>query len=314
MDNDGRNNNSQLNSQDAFYVSDVSETPNGREGCQDTFCTFPTAWCPGCGNFSILPCLQRALTELGLNPHEVLMVAGIGQAAKVPQYISANGFCGLHGRALPAAVAAKIANERLTVIVESGDGDSYGEGGNHFIHNIRRNIDIAHFVHDNQVYGLTKGQASPTSGLGQKTPVQIEGNIVPPLNPILLALSLGAGFVARGFSGDQEQLVDLMKQAIRFKGYALVDILQPCVSFNKTNTFAWYKEHARPLPESHDPTDLAQAIVQAMPADDSIPTGVFYRVEHPVYHRKVAALAEGIPLVDRPYDQEALRRTMAEFV
>ncbi len=127
----------------------------------DTFKTYETAWCPGCGNFNILKCLKTALEELGKNPYEVLMVAGIGQAAKTPQYISANSFCGLHGRSLPAAVAAKIANENLTVLVDTGDGDSYGECGNHFIHNIRRNVDITHFVHDNQIYGLTKGQASP---------------------------------------------------------------------------------------------------------------------------------------------------------
>lgn len=302
-----------LNSQDAGYVSDVALAPEGRADCRDTFCTLPTAWCPGCGNFGILPSLKRALTELGLDPHEVLMVAGIGQAAKVPQYISANGFCGLHGRAMPAAVAAKIANSRLTVIVESGDGDTYGEGGNHFLHNVRRNVDIAHFVHDNQVYGLTKGQVSPTSDLGHKTTVQVEGNSVPPLNPILLALSLGAGFVARGFSDDQDQLVDLMKQAITFKGYALVDILQPCVSFNKINTHAWYSERVQPLPDSHDPTNLAQAIEWAMKDGDRIPTGVFYKVEHPTYHDRVIALQKGIPLIERPYDQAALKQAMAEF-
>ena len=178
------------------------------------FQTYETAWCPGCGNFSILPAIRRALEELGKDPHEVLMVAGIGQAAKLPQYISANSFCGLHGRALPVAVAAKIANERLTVIVSTGDGDSYGEGGNHFIHNIRRNVDITHFVHDNQIYGLTKGQASPTSEEGHVTGVQAHGNINMPLNPVLLALAMGAGFVARAFSGDKEQLVSIMKQAI----------------------------------------------------------------------------------------------------
>ena len=158
------------------------------------------------------------MEELGIKPNEVLMVAGIGQAAKTPQYLSANSFCGLHGRALPAAVAAKIANEKLTVIVNSGDGDSYGEGGNHFIHNIRRNVNIAHFVHDNQIYGLTKGQASPTSGEGLITGVQTDGNRNTPLNPVLLAIASGAGFVARGFSGDSKQLVSIMKAAILYPG------------------------------------------------------------------------------------------------
>ena len=155
--------------------SDKSTTNNDISTA--TFETFETAWCPGCGDHIILTCLKRALTELGKNPHDVLIVAGIGQAAKTPQYISANAFCGLHGRALPAAVAAKIANEDLTVVVNSGDGDSYGEGGNHFIHNIRRNVDIAHFVHDNQIYGLTKGQASPTSQTGHVTGVQVNGKV-----------------------------------------------------------------------------------------------------------------------------------------
>ena len=203
------------------------------------FYTRETAWCPGCGNFSILPALKKAVERLGLQPHQVLLVAGIGQAAKTPQYLSANAFCGLHGRSLPPAIAAKIANEDLTIIINTGDGDSYGEGGNHFIHNIRRNVDISHFVHDNQIYGLTKGQASPTTAIGQVTGVQVDGNINMPLNPVFLALAAGAGFVARGFTGDSEQLIDLMEKAIKYKGYALVDILQPCVSFNKVNTFAW---------------------------------------------------------------------------
>ena len=204
----------------------------------ESFCTYETAWCPGCGNFIILECLKTALEQLGKEPSEVLVAAGIGQAAKTPQYINANAFCGLHGRSLPAAVAAKIANEALTVIVDTGDGDSYGEGGNHFIHNIRRNVDITHFVHDNQIYGLTKGQASPTSVIGLVTSVQTDGNFNEPLNPVLVAIASGAGFVARAFTGHKEQLISLMKQAIEYKGYALVDILQPCVSFNKTNTFA----------------------------------------------------------------------------
>ena len=224
------------------------------------FQTYDTAWCPGCGNFGILSCLKRALGETGKDPHEVLMVAGIGQGAKIPQYISANRFCGLHGRALPVAAAAKIANERLTVIVNTGDGDAYGEGGNHFIHNIRRNVDITHFVHDNQIYGLTKGQASPTTQEGQVTAVQPQGSINMPLNPVLLALSMGAGFVARAFVGDPEQLVSIMKQAILYKGYAFVDILQPCVSFNKINTFADYTRRVYRLPDDYKPVDRLAAV------------------------------------------------------
>jgi 2-oxoglutarate/2-oxoacid ferredoxin oxidoreductase subunit beta len=266
---------------------------------QGPFQTFETAWCPGCGNFSILACLSRALDELGCDPHDVLMVAGIGQAAKIPQYINANCFSGLHGRALPAAVGAKIANEKLTVIVSTGDGDSYGEGGNHFIHNIRRNIDITHFVHDNQIYGLTKGQASPTTEIGQVTHAQPDGSHNNPLNPVLVALAVGAGFVARAFSGNQEQLVSIMKEAITYRGYALVDILQPCVSFNKVNTFASTSSRVYPLPDSHDPTDRLAAMRAALATGEKIPTGIFYRVAMPTFHEMNPVLADGVPLVNR---------------
>jgi 2-oxoglutarate ferredoxin oxidoreductase subunit beta len=281
---------------------------------ESPFEIYETAWCPGCGDYAILSCLQRALTELGKNPHKVLLVAGIGQAAKIPQYINANAFCGLHGRALPAAVAAKIANENLTVVVSSGDGDSYGEGGNHFIHNIRRNVDITHFVHDNQIYGLTKGQASPTSQKGHVTPVQVNGNINIPLNPMLLALAMGAGFVARGFTGDPEQLVSLMKQAITFHGYALLDILQPCVSFNKINTFADYKRRVEPLPKDYDPSDFAQAIKTAQVFGDKIPTGVLYAVEKPTFHEQQATLASGGSMVKRAFKLDAVEQVMAGLV
>ena len=281
---------------------------------EQSFTTYETAWCPGCGNFSILPCLKEALTRLDLDPHQVLVVAGIGQAAKTPQYISTNGFCGLHGRALPPAVAAKIANEKLTVIVETGDGDSYGEGGNHFIHNIRRNVDIAHFVHDNQIYGLTKGQASPTTQAGQVTGVQTHGNINEPFNPVLIALAAGAGFVARAFSGDQEQLVQLMMAAIQYPGYALVDIFQPCVSFNKVNTFADYKQRVRKLPDNHDTTDFAGAIQAALQTGDQIPTGILYHVEKPTFHMKHPLLAGGLPLIDQPCKAETLNRLIQSFI
>ncbi len=280
----------------------------------DTFKTYETAWCPGCGNFNILRCLKKALEELGKSPYEVLMVAGIGQAAKTPQYISANRFCGLHGRALPAAVAAKIANEKLTVIVDTGDGDSYGEGGNHFMHNIRRNVDITHFVHDNQIYGLTKGQASPTTGEGHVTDVQVDGNANTPFNPILMAVSAGAGFVARAFSGDSEHLVSIMKEAISHKGYAFVDILQPCISFNKVNTFAYYKSRVYHIEESYNPADKMEALKKAMEAGDKIPIGVIYRETRPDFHEKKQILNTGVPLVDRRTDLQVVQKLIREFV
>lgn len=278
------------------------------------FVTYETAWCPGCGNFSLLDCLKTALEELGKDPFEVLIASGIGQAAKTPQYISANAFCGLHGRALPAAIAAKIANEKLTVIAHTGDGDGYGEGGNHFIHNIRRNVNIAHFVHDNQVYALTKGQASPTSDEGYVTGVQTDGNHATPLNPVLLAIAAGAGFVARAFTGNKAGLVSVMKQAILYEGYALVDIFQPCVSFNKVNTFAWYKERVYELDDSYDPTNKVLAMQKAMEFGEKIPTGVIYREEKPSFHQKNNVLMHGQPLLDRSTDPAVVQKLVNEFV
>ena len=278
------------------------------------FCTYETAWCPGCGNFVILECLKQALEELGFQPHEVLAAAGIGQAAKTPQYISANSFCGLHGRALPAAIAAKIVNPGLTVVVDSGDGDSYGEGGNHFLHNIRRNVNIAHFVHDNQIYGLTKGQASPTTSFGHVTDTQPDGNLNDPLNPVLVAIAAGAGFVARGFTGNREQLVSLMKQAITYPGYALVDILQPCVSFNKINTFADYKARTYTLGAEHDPADRLQAMALAMGGADRIPLGVLCNIPRADFHSRHPVLKDGTSLAGKDNDPAVMRKLIEAFI
>lgn len=281
---------------------------------KNRFDSTETAWCPGCGNFGILSALKQALTGLGKEPHEVLVCSGIGQAAKMPQYINTNGFNGLHGRALPPAAAAKIANRALTVIVNTGDGDSYGEGGNHFIHNIRRNVDITHFVHDNQIYGLTKGQASPTTGLGHVTGVQTMGNIIPPMNPVLLAVSLNASFVARAFSGDVAHLVTIMKDAINHQGYALVDILQPCVSFNKVNTFQWYSQRVYRLDESYNPHDWAKALEKAAEWGDRIPIGVIYKCDRPTFEDGIKHLKDGRPLVDRDINPLDAARFMEDFV
>ena len=280
----------------------------------EQFRTYETAWCPGCGNFNILESLKRALTELGKDPYEVLMVAGIGQAAKLPQYISANSFCGLHGRAIPAAVAAKMANDKLTVIVDSGDGDTYGEGGNHFIHNIRRNTNITHFVHDNQIYGLTKGQASPTSGIGLVTGAQTTGNINAPLNPVALAITLGAGFVARAFSGDMDQLVSIMKEAISYKGYAMVDIFQPCVTFNHINTFSFYKNRVYSLDENYDPSNKLAALEKAMEFGDKIPTGILYREDKESFSERNVVLNKDTALIDRPFNPSIIEELTSQLV
>ena len=234
------------------------------------------AWCPGCGDFPILKTLKETLADLDIDPRKLVMVSGIGQAAKIPHYVKANVFNGLHGRSLPPATAIKSANPELTVIVEGGDGDGYGEGGNHFMHAVRRNPDITNIIHNNMVYGLTKGQASPTSRMGYKTPVQVNGVILEPFNPLAVAISLGATFVARSFSGDAKHMKDMMKQAINHKGYSLLDILQPCVSFNKFNTFKWFKDNTYYLDESHDPCDYQQAYRKAM-EQEKLPLGVIYR-------------------------------------
>jgi 2-oxoglutarate/2-oxoacid ferredoxin oxidoreductase subunit beta len=276
-------------------------------------CTNDTAWCPGCGNFGIIEALRDALNELGKKPNEVLIVGGIGQAAKTPQYFNTNGFCGLHGRSLPPAVAAKISNKDLTVVVNTGDGDSYGEGGNHFIHNVRRNVDIAHFVHDNQIYGLTKGQASPTTALGQVTSVQTMGNLNIPFSPLLIALASGAGFVARSFSGDKAHLKEMMKEAISYKGYALVDILQPCVTFNKVNTFMYYKKNTYKLDEGYDYTNRDLAVQKAMEWDNGIPVGIIYKQEMPDYIQKVDFLRDEVPLVDQKFNLDLIKSFTKDF-
>ncbi len=234
------------------------------------------AWCPGCGNYSILKTLKMALAELSIEPQELVLVSGIGQAAKIPHYFKTNFFNGLHGRAIPPATAIKAVNPELTVIAESGDGDMYGEGGNHFIHAIRRNPDITTIVHNNMVYGLTKGQASPTSQLGFKTPVQVNGVFLEPFNPIALAISLDASFVARAYAGDIEKTKELIKEAVRHKGFALVDIFHPCVSFNKVNTHSWFKDHTFYLEDSHDPSDRMSAFKKATERE-KFPLGIFYR-------------------------------------
>jgi 2-oxoglutarate ferredoxin oxidoreductase subunit beta len=233
------------------------------------------AWCPGCGNYGILTVLKRALTDLNITPENLVMVSGIGQAAKIPHYFRAHFFNGLHGRALPPATAIKASNPAMTVIAESGDGDMYGEGGNHFIHTIRRNPGITNIVHNNMVYGLTKGQASPTSQLGFKTPVQVAGVFLEPFNPIAVAIALDAGFVARAFIGDTDQTKEIFKKAITHKGYALVDVFQPCVTFNKSNTWQWFKEHTYYLDGSHNPADRVAAFKKATETD-KLPLGIFY--------------------------------------
>ena len=271
--------------------------------------SFETAWCPGCGNFSLLDGVKKALVLAGLEPHRVLFVSGIGQAAKAPHYLSANLFNGLHGRSLPVATGAKLANPELAVIVESGDGCCYGEGGNHFLAAIRRNVDVTMIVHDNQIYGLTKGQASPTSMAGVKTKAQPGGVISEQFNPIAVAVAMRAGFVARSFTGSVDHLAEMIRRGIAHRGFSLIDVFQPCVSFNKVNTFAWYKKRCTELPADYDPTDWAKAMEKAVERDERIPIGVIYRNDRPAFGDLIPVLSKG-SLVGRGVDRAELGAAM----
>ena len=274
-------------------------------------------WCPGCGDFGILNALKRGLVQAGLAPYQVLVVSGIGCGSKLPDYASVNGFMTLHGRPVPIATGAKLANHGLKVVTIHGDGDSMGLGMGHFIHTARRNLDIVDLIQNNQIYGLTKGQYSPTSDAGFVTKTSPDGSFEMAANPPALALAAGATFVARGFAGDSKGLGDLIAKALEHKGYSLVDILQPCVTFNRKNTYDWYRERVYNLEESgYDPGDRVAAFEKALEWGDRIPLGVIYQTQLPTYDEQVYALQEG-PIAARelnrltPDEIEGLR---AEFL
>ncbi|NCC58452.1 MAG: 2-oxoacid ferredoxin oxidoreductase [Synergistales bacterium] len=269
------------------------------------------SWCPGCGDFKILDSIKNALRELELTPHDVVMVSGIGQAAKTPHYMRSHFFNGLHGRALSNATAIKAANKSLKIIAVGGDGDMYGEGGNHFTHTIRRNPDITNLVFNNMVYGLTKGQASPTSPVGFRTSVQVDGVQSRPFNPLAASLVNGATFVARAFAGDGEQTKEIIKRAILHKGYSLVDIFQPCVSFNSVNTYKWFQENTYTV-DGHDEEDFRKALELALVEEGPFPLGVLYRREGvPVFEDTLAAYRND----DRPlFRREAPRKAVKELI
>ena len=232
-------------------------------------------WCPGCGNYTEIKILKEVLVELEIKPNELVIVSGIGQAGKFPHFMRSHSFNGLHGRYLSNAIGIKAANPELTVIAVSGDGCTYSEGGNHFIHTIRYNPNIVNIVHNNQVYGLTKGQASPTSQMGFITKTQVNGVFNEPFNGPALAISQNASFVARAFVGDLEKTKEIIKQAINHNGYALIDLLCPCVSFNKVNTFKWYKENSYYVDDSYDPYNQANAL-KSVVQTNKIPLGILY--------------------------------------
>jgi 2-oxoglutarate ferredoxin oxidoreductase subunit beta len=258
-------------------------------------------WCPGCGDFGVLNSLQRACAELGKKPHELLVVSGIGCSSNLPGYFNAYGMHTLHGRALAVATGAKLANHDLTVVVTGGDGDGYGIGGNHFMHTARRNVDLTYVVMNNQIYGLTTGQVSPTSSEGMRTKSTPFGSVEMPINPITASIMNGASFVARGFSGDPKHLADLMKQAMQHRGFALIDVFSPCVTFNHDNDYAFFRPRVTKLEdEGHDTSNWKSACEKAMMWGETIYIGLFFQTSRPALEDHETVLKQGGPLAHRP--------------
>ena len=275
-------------------------------------------WCPGCGDFGVLAAIQKALVELQIPNHNVVAISGIGCSSNLPGFINTYGMHTLHGRALAVATGLKLANHELTVLVTGGDGDGFGIGGNHFVHTMRRNVDLLYIVMDNQIYGLTTGQTSPTSRIGMKTKSMPFGNIEAPVNPISLALAAGATFVARGFSGDQKHLTDLIKQGITHQGFSFLDVFSPCVTYNHDNTYQWYKPRVKRLEDdsSYDPADWTAAMQKSLLWDDEIPIVKFFqRTDLPSLHAAEPVLKEG-PLLhlDARVPADAARSFIEELM
>ncbi|MHA2121050.1 MAG: thiamine pyrophosphate-dependent enzyme [Promethearchaeota archaeon] len=271
-------------------------------------------WCPGCGNFSAMKAMKETLLELGIKPKDFVLVSGIGQAGKFPHFMNSQSFNGLHGRYLSAAIGVKAANPNLHVIAVSGDGCTLSEGGNHFLHTIRYNPDIVNIVHNNMVYGLTKGQASPTSQLGFKTKVQVFRVINEPFNAVAVAIALNASFVARAFVGDIDTTKEILKKAINHKGYALIDLLCPCVTFNKVNTFQWYKANSYNIDDSHNPYDQESAMKLALDTS-KFALGVLYlNLNKNSYEENVRIYNnDKRPLYQRELDRTKLEELLNTF-
>lgn len=259
-------------------------------------------WCPGCGDFSVLNAMKKALLELSLNPHEVLVVSGIGCSSNLPGFINSYGMHTLHGRGLAVATGAKLGNHNLKVIATGGDGDGFGIGGNHFVHTMRRNVDLTYIVMDNQIYGLTTGQVSPTSIKGMKTKSTPHGSVENPINPIPMAIVGGATYVARAFSGKQKHLVEILKGAIEHRGFSFVDVFSPCVTYNKDNTFKWFNPRVKILEEEegYDPTDFHASLDKGYMWGEEIPIGLIWkRDDLPSLEELEPVLDEGGPLALR---------------
>ncbi len=271
-------------------------------------------WCPGCGDFGILLALKNAIVELNIEPENIAIISGIGCSGKVPHWIRTYGLHGIHGRVLPVASAVRLSNHELTVFGVGGDGDGYGIGMCHFIHAMRRNIDMTYIVHNNMIYGLTTGQTSPTSEKGMRTKSTPSGVIEVPVNPIALAISTGATFVARSFAGDVKHLQKTIVDAVKHRGFSLIDVFQPCVSFNHVNTYDWYKQRIYDLEASgHNAGDKMAAFVKSQEWGEHIPIGVFYRVQSPTYEDELPQIKE-MPLVKQAIDKVDISGLMEDFV
>jgi len=251
-------------------------------------------WCPGCGDFTVLAALQKAAANVGLEPEDMVTVSGVGCSGKISQYMGSYGFHSLHGRSIPVATAVKLANKELTVIAAGGDGDGYGIGLGHFIHAVRRNIDITYIVMDNHIYGLTTGQTSPTSDKGTKTKTAPGGSTDEPIHPLQMAIMAGAGFVAQGYSGNLKQLTELIEKAIAHKGFSLINVYSPCVTFNKVNTYDFYKEHLIDIDadESYDRTNKFAALSKIEETEELLTGVIYHNTERLPYHEAQHAFPE----------------------
>jgi 2-oxoglutarate ferredoxin oxidoreductase subunit beta len=294
----------------AELVPPATGTPLPMIGKSDTK---PT-WCPGCGDYGVVAAVEMALKKLRIPSHTVVVVSGIGCSSNLPHFLSSYGFHGIHGRSLPVAEGIRWANHGLTVLATGGDGDGFGIGAGHFVHAMRRNVNLTYVTMDNEIYGLTTGQASPTSMMGQRTKSTPTGVIENPIDPIALALASGATYIARGFSGDVKHMADLIANGIAHKGFSFVDALSPCVTYNKINTFDWFRQRVYKLENAgHDPTNIVQAWERSLEWGDKVPIGLFYRTERPTYEDLEEVLAAG-PLAQQPAGLRGKGALLDEFI
>ena len=270
-------------------------------------------WCPGCGDFGVLKSIKEAIVQLQIEPHNVLVVSGIGCSSNLPGFIRTYGVHSLHGRSLPVATGAALTNHELSVIAVGGDGDGYGIGLGHFLHAMRRNLNLTYIVMDNEIYGLTTGQTSPTTTEGHQTKSTPRGNVEKPIQPLALAVTTGATYVARAFSAEPKHLTQILTDAIRHRGFSIVDVFSPCVTFNKVNTYAWFRDRVYKVEEEdgYDPADFDAALGKAFEFGAKIPIGCLYRTSKPIYDDSEPVLAQG-PLVDQPLGLD--RQTFDEIL